>query len=152
MLALTNPRHPVMKGLPDDAGTKDKRDRSVSIQEVPSPITPADLDKKGGRKCLALKLTDIWKHRCSLEPWQDSARHSCDKPKPERGQSPDSLNRRLNLSLSGWSCCLGQVLTPNAWMEAQSNGHLLQKTPPTHISQWSEAVRQRSPNGSSLEY
>ena len=67
-------------------------------------------------------------------------------PRLKGGNSPDSLSRRLNLSLSGWSSwsgCLGQVLTPDAWIGAQSSGHLLQKTPLTHISQWSEAVRRR---------
>lgn len=77
MLSLTSPGPLVLKGLPDEAGAKDKRRRSVSIQEVPSPIMPADLDKKGGEKWLALMLTDIWKHRCGPEP--------CNKPKPDGG-------------------------------------------------------------------
>lgn len=61
--------------------------RSISVPEVPSPIRPVDLDRKGGEKMLALMPTDIWKHRCSPEPWQDSARRSCDKPKAE-GRTP----------------------------------------------------------------
>lgn len=36
----------VLKSLSSDAETKNKRDRSVSIQEFPSPIMPADLDEK----------------------------------------------------------------------------------------------------------
>ena len=86
--SLTSSGSPgAQKGLFSDSGTKNKRDRSVSIQESPSPIMPADLDKKGGGKQLALGLIDIWKHRCSPEPWQDRARGSCDKPKPE-GETP----------------------------------------------------------------
>lgn len=52
------------------------------------------------RRLLALKPTDIWKHRCSPEPWQDWARGSCNKPKPE-GETP------LTVWAGGWIChCL----------------------------------------------
>lgn len=52
---------------------------------------------------LALKPTNIWKHRCSPEPWQRQARRSCDKPKPE-GETP------LTVWTGGWIYhCLARV-------------------------------------------
>lgn len=70
---------------------------------APLPHLPADLDRKGGGKRLALKPTDIWKHRCGPPPWQDSARQSCDKPKLD-GETP------LTVWTGGWIChCLARA-------------------------------------------
>lgn len=65
MLSLTSSGPLMLKGLSSDAGAKDKSGRFVSIQEFFCPIMPADLDEKYAGKWLALKPTDIWKHRCS---------------------------------------------------------------------------------------
>lgn len=53
MLSLTSSGPPGLKGLSSNAEAKDKKGRSDSIQEFPSPVMPADLDKKGGGGQLA---------------------------------------------------------------------------------------------------
>lgn len=143
MLSLASPGPLVLKGLPDDA----EADRQVYLSSGGSLPHQASWPWQEG----------WWKDAGSHAHWHLEAQV---QPRTLAGfsqallwqaqawgvDSPDSLSRRLNLSLSGWngcSGCLGQVLTPDAWTEAQSSRHLLQKTPLTHISQWSEAVRQR---------
>lgn len=140
---MASPGPLVLKGLPDGAGAK----RQVCLSSGgPLPHQASWPWREGWWKTAGSHAH--WHLEAQVQPralagfsqallWQAQAWGV---------DSPDSLSRRLNLSLSGWngwSGCLGQVLTPDAWTGAQSSRHLLQKTPLTHISQWSEAVRRR---------